>query len=291
MKTSKKRLGFFLFLIAGCGLITLSLLCSSCKKPVPEPHAIDAQYYPLYAEEPFEMPDTLHYFYNSIDSRGKALSGAEFFVHLKYPVFRSEDPKIMKLVEWLDGQIFVLMYNDYDPKGPAEKRFKANYPAFANYTLNSWLAYKETTYLGCMRESLAVTVALNADVITMKVHHKGYWGGANGNDIVRYNMFDKTYDPINMRSILAPDKIADFNSMLISEYHKNIEPWWDYDEYYKLNPDYMALIPEGLMVIYPGFAHAEGQPTMLVKPKKFVHLLPENFQKIYAKKRNEGGRG
>lgn len=202
-------------------------------------------------------------------------------MYLKYPVFRSESRKIKKLVEWLDDEVFILTHNGSEDNATIRNKFKADYPGYANYTLNSWLATEETTKMGCMRESLAVELLMNSEIITMKVHHKGYWGGANGDDVVRYTMFDKDYNRIDVRSIIEHDKIDDFNRLLIAEYEKNIYPWRDYDTNYKLNPDHMALIPEGLVVIYPGYAHAEGQPTMNVSLSKFIHLFKPQYRKMY----------
>ena len=115
----------------------------------------------------------------------------------------------------------------------------------------------------------------------MKVHHKGYWGGAHGDDIVKYKMFDKEYNSIDAESIIKSDKAKDFYRMIISEYNRKIEPWRDYDDDYKMHPDYMALIPEGLIVVYQGYAQAEGQPTMLIEPRSYVHLLKSQYQSMY----------
>lgn len=202
-------------------------------------------------------------------------------MYLKYPVFRSEIRKIRKLVDWLDNEVFILAHNGREDNATIRNIFKADYPGYANYTLNSWLATEETTKMGCMQESLAVEVVMNSEIITMKVHHKGYWGGANGDDIVRYAMFDKNYNRIDVINIIEHDKIEEFNRLLIAEYNKNIDPWRDYDTNYKLNPDHMALIPEGVIVIYPGYAHAEGQPTMNVSLSKFIHLFKPQYRKMY----------
>lgn len=262
-------------------LATLLLLTGSCQRSDPDSLSSDMQYYPLFSDKAFALPDTLHYFYNTIDARGIAPSGGEFSVYLKYPVLRSEDKNVMKLVNWLEDEIFILAHSGNDDNAALRKRFKADYPAYANYTLNSWLATEETTKMGCLRESLAVELVMNSEIITMKVHHKGYWGGANGDDVVRYTMFDKDYNRIDVRSIIEHDKIDDFNRLLIAEYEKNIDPWRDYDTNYKLNPDHMALIPEGLVVVYPGYAHAEGQPTMNVSLSKFIHLFKPQYRKMY----------
>lgn len=114
-------------------LATLLLLTGSCKRSDPDSLSTVIQYYPLYSDKAFALPDTLHYFYNTIDARGIALSGGEFFVNLKYPVFRSEDKNVMRLVDWLDDQIFILGHNGNDDNAALRKRFKADYPAFANY--------------------------------------------------------------------------------------------------------------------------------------------------------------
>jgi len=235
----------------------------------------------LFSDRPFPLPDSLQYFYNTVDVRGIALSGGEFYVHLKYPVFRSEDKKIERLVDWLDQEMFILGHNGNDDNDALHKRFKSDYTAYANYTLNSWLSSEETTKLGCMQESLAVVVILNSEVITMKTHHKGYWGGANGDDYVHYVMFDKNYNQADIRTLVEDGKLDEFNQMLMAEYKKNIVPWRDYDDNFKLNPDDLALIPEGLIAVYFGYAHAEGQPTMIIKPGKFVHLMKSQYRNIY----------
>jgi len=281
MNRGKQRLSSLLPLIAGFVLLTCTFLNSACKESTPDMHNKDGTYNPLYSDKPFALPDSLQYFYNTIDARGIALSGGEFFVYLKYPVFRSEDKKTEKLVKWLDDEIFILWYDGCDDTAILQKRFKANYTAYANFILNSWLSGEETTELGCMQESLAVEVVLNAEVITMKTHHKGYWGGANGDDYVHYVMFDKNYNQIDFRTLVEDGKLDEFNQMLIAEYKKNIVPWRDYDDNYKLNPDDLALIPEGLIVIYFGYAHAEGQPTMLIKPDKFIQFLKPQYRRIY----------
>lgn len=257
------------------------LLFTACKGSTPDMHDKVITHYPLYSDKPFALPDSLHYFYNTIDARGTALSGGEFYVYLKYPVFRSNDKKTEKLVDWLYGEIFILSHNGSEDNAALCKRFRSDYTAYANYTLNSWLSSEETTKMGCMQESLAVEVVLNKAVITMKVHHKGYWGGAHGDDIVRYAMFDKNFSPIDAKSMIASDKTTEFNSMLIAEYKRNIDPWRDYDDNYKINPEYMAFVPDGLIVIYYGYAYAEGQPTMLIKPERFAHLMKSQYRKIY----------
>ena len=262
-------------------LATLLLLTGSCKRSDPDSLSTVIQYYPLYSDKAFILPDTLHYFYNTIDARGIALSGGEFSVYLKYPVFRSEDKNVMILVDWLDDQIFILGHNGDDDNTALRKRFTADYPAYANYTLNSWLATEETTKMGCMQESLAVEVVLNSEIITIKTHHKGYWGGANGDDYVHYAMFDKKFNQIKIRSLLEPGKQDEFNQMLIAEYKRDIVPWRDYDDNYKLNPDDLAMIPEGLIAVYSGYAHAEGQPTMIIKPDKFIDLLKPQYRGVY----------
>lgn len=135
--------------------------------------------------------------------------------------------------------------------------------------------------MGCMQESLAVEVVLNSEVITIKTHHKGYWGGANGDDNVHYVMFDRKFNQIEFRSLLEPGKQDEFNRMLIAEYKRNIVPWREYDDNYKLNPDDLGLIPAGLIAVYIGYAHAEGQPTMIIKPDKFIDLLKPQYRGIY----------
>lgn len=266
---------------AAIALATLLLLIGSCKRSDPDSLSPVIQYYPLYSDKAFILPDTLHYFYNTINARGIALSGGEFSVYLMYPVLRSEDKNVMRLVDWLDDEIFILGHNGNDDNAALRKRFKADYPSYANYTLNSWLATEETTKMGCMQESLAVEVVLNSEVITIKTHHKGYWGGANGDDYVHYAMFDKKFNQIKIRSLLEPGKQDEFNRMLIAEYKRNIVPWRDYDDSYKLNPDDLALIPYGLIAVYSGYAHAEGQPTMIIKPDKFIDLLKPQYRGIY----------
>ena len=268
-------------LLLEIALVILLLLIGSCKRSDPGLESTNVTYYPLYFVKQFTIPDTLQYFYNTIDARGTALSGGEFFVYLKYPVFRSESKNIGKLVDWLDDQIFVLVDNGQEDTEVIRKRFKADYPAYANYTLNSWLSNEESTYMGCIQESLAVEVVLNTDVITMKTHHKGYWGGANGDDNVHYMMFDKNYNQIDIRSLIEDGKQDEFNQMLITEYNKNIVAWREYDDNYKLNPDDLALIPEGLIAVYFGYVHAEGQPTMLIKPDKFVRFLKPQYRGIF----------
>lgn len=270
-----------LILTAGLAFAICVLITGSCKKSTPDLRNIGVSYYPLYSDRSFAVAESLQYFFNSIDVRGTALSGGEFSVYLKYPIFRSEDKKIERLVDWLDDEVFILAHNGREDNATIRNMFKADYPGYANYTLNSWLATEETTKMGCMQESLAVEVVMNSEIITMKVHHKGYWGGANGDDIVRYTMFDKDYNQMDVRKMIEHVKIEDFNRLLIAEYNKNIDPWRDYDTHYKLNPDHMALIQEGLIVIYPGYAHAEGQPTMYVSLSKFIHLLKPQYRKMY----------
>lgn len=268
-------------LITGTILITGSVWIGACKNDIRDINKTNKFFPPLYTDRPYTTPDSLQYFYNSLDARGKALSGGEFSVFLKYPVLRSESRNLSKLVDWLDDEVFILAHNGREDNATIRNMFKADYPSYANYTLNSWLATEETTKMGCIQESLAVEVVMNSEIITMKVHHTGYWGGANGDDMVRYTMFDKDYNRVDVRSVIENDKIAEFNRLLIAEYEKNIDPWRDYDTNYKLNPDYMALIQEGLIVIYPGYAHAEGQPTMYVSLNKFIHMLKPQYRKMY----------
>lgn len=262
-------------------LAILLLLTGSCKRSDSDSLSTAIQYYPLFSDKAFILPDSLRYFYNTIDARGIALSGGEFSVYLKYPVFRSEDKNVLRLVDWLDDQIFILGHNGNYDNAALRKRFKADYPAYANYTLNSWLATEETTKMGCMQESLVVEVVLNSEVITIKTHHKGYWCGANGDDYVHYAMFDRKLNQIEFSSLIEPDKQDEFNQMLIAEYKQNIVPSRDYDDDYKLNPDGLALIPEGLIAVYIGYAHAEGQPSMIIKPEKFIHLLKPQYRGMY----------
>ena len=121
-------------------LVILLPLIGACKRSDPDLKSTDVHYYPLYSDQPFILPDTLHYFYNTVDARGIALSGGEFFVYLKYPVFRSEDKKIERLVDWLNDEVFILSHNCKDNEVVIRNRYKTNYSCYANYTLNSWLA-------------------------------------------------------------------------------------------------------------------------------------------------------
>lgn len=281
MNNGKCKICALSLISAGITLVTSAILIVACKRPDHDSNFTQPAYYPLYSEKPFTLPDSLHYFYNTVDARGIALSGGEFFVCLKYPSFRSEDKNIERLVDWLDQEVFILVHNDNEKNAALRKIFKADYPAYANYILNSWLSSEETTKMGCIQESLAVEVVMNSEIITLKVHHNGYWGGAHGDDNVKYVMFSKNFELVSARTTIQQSKIKEFNRMLISEYNINIEPWRDYDDDYKTNPEYMALIPDGLIVIYSGYAYAEGQPTMIIKPIKFLHLLNPLYQSMY----------
>lgn len=247
----------------------------------PEIKIANPAFYHLFSEEPFEMADTLHYFYNTFITRGVPISTGDFHIYMHYPVFRSEDTNTLKLVYWLDDYLFDLMDVYYEKQDLVRNRFWHNHPAHANYVLNSWLSHEDSSKMGCLYDSLTVQVVLNSELITFRIHSRGYWGGAHGGDYAVYQMFDRNYDEFELRNAVLPEKMAEFNQLILNEYNRNIKPWRDYDTRYRINPEYFAFIPEGIVAIYGGYAYAEGNPSMQIPKEKFIHLLKPQYHRIF----------
>ena len=237
--------------------------------------------YPLFIDEPFQVPDTLQYSYSSNEAKGTALSGGVFSVFLNYPIFRSDDAKVKKIIPWLDEQIFVLADEGLSDTDSLPALFKSDYAAYANHTLNSWLSIEEITLMGCMQESISVEVVLNSIILTMRMRHKGYWGGARGDDNQTYTMFDKDFNVIEPMAVIDSTKQIKFKQLLIKEYNKQIHPWENYGNEYKSTPDYFALTRAGLIVQYSGYSFVEGNPQMHVKKDKIIDYLKPEYQVIY----------
>lgn len=228
--------------------------------------------------------NSLDYAYKVVHKNGIPKSSGDFSIYIKYPVF--SDDKMENLNNWVLNQTYSLYFEDENDTGNDNEqcflKYGTDVNAYASFVLHSWLIGKESTWLGCMKESLAVEVVLNtAALITMKVSHYGYWGGANGDNTVEYTMFDKDLNKIEPKSVILPEKIHNFNNLLVKEYGHQIDSWYDYGDDYKTNPYNMALTPKGFVVIYFGRSHAEGYPTMTIKPKKFTDWIKPEYKMIY----------
>lgn len=243
--------------------------------------------YPLFSGKPFPLPDTLQYFYNTIDTRGKALSGGEFFVKIKYPIIRSENKNAQKMENWLRGQIFQLALESIPQIEDEAAYFGNNYTAYANATLNSWLSYEESTYIGCMQESLAVEIILNSKVLTFKVSHSGYWGGAHGDRTEAYTMFDQDFNMLHLNSLIEPDKFDDFQKLMIQEYDLQVDPFRDYDDNYKSNPESCGLSSSGMISQYFSYDYAEGNPQVIIPYLKILPYLKSEYQDVFSNTRKD----
>jgi len=237
--------------------------------------------YPPLAPGKIPLPDTLQYFYVSLDYRGNALSTGEFSVKLKYPVFRFAEEAAQRYETWLLNQVFILGSNT-EHEEIQQYKIAKDIPGYAQSCLDSWLSGEETRYMGCIQESLAVEVALNARIVTLSVTHGGFWGGAHGDDSVQHYMFDADFNPIDPYSVFEPSQVEHFKKLLISEYDRQVDSIRDYDEEYKLNPDSFALIPEGLVAHYYGWSFAEGKPEVSIDTSKFLNYLKPEYRDMYA---------
>lgn len=238
--------------------------------------------YPLFSGKPFPLPDTLQYFYNTIDARGKALSGGEFFVKIKYPIIRSDNKKAKIFENWFREQIFQLALQDIPEIEDEAAYFGNNFTAYANQTLNSWLSYEESTYTGCIQESLAVEIILNSKILTFKVSQRGYWGGAHGGSTNVYTMFDLDFNMINLKSLIEPDMFDDFQKLMIKEYDLQVDPFRDYDDNYKSNPESCGLTPSGLISQYYSYVYAEGNPQVIIPYRKILPYLKSEYQDVFS---------
>lgn len=237
--------------------------------------------YPPFTKAAIPLPDTLQYFYGTHDYRGQALSTGDFFVYLKYPVFRLAAQAAKRYETWLLDQVFTLGSNAEEVEILSYKKAK-DIPAYAQSCLNSWLSGEETQIMGCLQDSLAVEVALNNEVVTLSVTKGGYWGGAHGDASQQHYMFDKDFNPIKPYSVFESSQVDLFKKLLISEYDRQVDPGREYSEDYKLNPDSFALVPEGIIAHYFGWSNAEGKPVVFIETSKFSQFLKPEYWEMYS---------
>ncbi len=233
---------------------------------------------PLFTYDPgpasaLPIGDSLQYFYNQVECRGTAFSSGEFFVRLKHPVFRTRDSRIKKLEAWIQRQTYILALETEDGNETVIKKFGQDYPAYARAVLNSWLSEPESSRMGCMQESLAVEIVLNTQVLTLKVTHGGYWGGAHGSQSVRYAMFDRNFDPLEMSAVFRAEALPEFKKLLMAEYDRQVNSYYDYGPKHKGNPSSFGLTREGCVAQYEGYSHAEGNPAVFIPYSKFRRYL------------------
>jgi hypothetical protein len=83
MVANRNKLTLTVLMILGIIIIaTIAIICYSNYKKV-DPvatQAISQVIYPLFSATPFPVPDSLQYYYNTIESRGIALSGGDFLL-------------------------------------------------------------------------------------------------------------------------------------------------------------------------------------------------------------------
>ncbi len=243
--------------------------------------------YPPFKDTRYPLPDSLQYFYVTLDYRGDALSSGEFFAWLKYPVFRLPDEAAKRYETWILDNIFSIFTND--EREVVEKYIQArNIHGYAQSCLNNRLIVDETQYMGSIIDSTIVEVALNAKIITMSVNWGGYWGGAHGDGSVQHYMFDTEFNPIEPYSVFEPSQVDDFQKLLISEYERQVKPFREYDDDYKLNPDSFALVPEGIIAHYYGWSYAEGKPVVTIETSKFLKYLKPEYREMYAELSKRG---
>ena len=265
--------------IAGGGLVH-SLLAAQPKQLSGTPGS--QLTYPPFTKAAIPLPDTLQYFCSTHDYRGQALSTGDFFVYLKYPVFRLAAQAAKRYETWLLDQVFTLGSNAEEVEILSYKKAK-DIPAYAQSCLNSWLSGEETQIMGCLQDSLAVEVALNNEVVTLSVTKGGYWGGAHGDASQQHYMFDRDFNAIEPYTVFEPSQVDAFKKLLISEYERQVEPWQEYGEEYKLNPDSFALVPKGIIAHYFGWSNAEGKPVVFIETSKFNQFLKPEYREMYRK--------
>lgn len=237
--------------------------------------------YPQLVPSLYSLPDSVQYFYSNLDYRGVAPSSGEFFVKIRYPIFRLPGVAAKRYEDWLLDEIFILGSNAPE-KEIQEFKSQGDVAGYAQSCLNSWLADDEARYLGCLQESLAVDVEMNDAIVTLKVSHGGYWGGAHGDASVQHYMFDLSFRLLDPYSLISKEYLEDFTRLLIEEYHSQVQSYREYPEDYILCPDSFALVPDGLIAHYFGWSNAEGKPTVLIKPKKFIQFLKPEYRTIYT---------
>ena len=237
--------------------------------------------YPLLTDETLQLPDTLQFFYSTIECRGTALSTGEFYVKIKYPVLRLARSTARRYEDWLLGQVFILGTNAETEEVEAFRQSR-DIAGYAQSCLNSWQAGAETRYMGCLQESLAVEIELNASLLSLKVSHGGYWGGAHGDASVQHYMFDQDFRALDPDAVFAAGTVEGFRKLLIAEFDKQVDPPRDYGEHYKLNPDSFALVPQGLVAHYFGWSNAEGKPVVFIEASKIRQYLKPAYREIYA---------
>ena len=237
--------------------------------------------YPLLVPSLYSLPDSVQYFYSNLEYRGVALSSGEFFVKIRYPIFRLPRVAAKRYEDWLLDEIFILGSNAPE-KEIQEYKSRGDVEGYAQSCLNSWLADDEARYLGCLQESLAVNVEMNDAIVTLKVTHGGYWGDAHGDASVQHYMFDQNFQLLEPFFIISKEYLEDFKRLLIEEYHSQIQGYREYPEDYILCPDSFALTPGGLIAHYFGWSSAEGKPTVLIETKKFLKFLKQEYRAIYT---------
>lgn len=238
--------------------------------------------YPPFTKAAIPLPDTLQYFYSTLDYRGQALSTGDFFVYLKYPVFRLAAGPAKRYEAWLLDQVFTLGSN---AESEVIQSYKdaADIPGYAQSCLNSWLSGEETQIMGCLQDSLAVEVPLNSEVVTLSITKGGFWGGAHGDASQQHYMFDRDFNAIEPYSVFETSQVDHFKKLLISEYERQVDPGREYSEDYKLNPDSFALVPEGIIAHYFGWSNAEGKPVVFIETNKFSQYLKPEYREMYRK--------
>jgi hypothetical protein len=82
-------------------------------------------------------------------------------------------------------------------------------------------------------------------------------------------MFDKYYNVVTLQSVIEPSKQTDFQNMMVREYDLQVDPFRDYDDDYKSNPESCGLISHGLISQYSSYDYAEGNPQVFIP----VHVL------------------
>ncbi|MDP3113666.1 MAG: hypothetical protein Q8M98_02710 [Candidatus Cloacimonadaceae bacterium] len=230
---------------------------------------------PLAGTKPlFEFTDRI------VNVSGIAKTTGEFSIYISYPVFSSDSVDVTKLIEHVMKQIGDRDAGDFDYLLTKENKYDVQ--AFADGILDSWVTFEEPAFIGSIYDSLFIKVVLNTDLITLYKRHKGFWGGAHGDESIEYTMFDRDFHIIKSYDIILPNRRDRFKKLLEKEFNRQLKD--DLRKGYpdKSNPVFFVLVPDGMIVQYMGECYADGNPLMLIKPEKFMDFIKPQYRKIYT---------
>ncbi len=216
--------------------------------------------------------DTLYYYSTDLRIEGLSARNTKYKISAQYPVFTNMDEfhkhNLEKYTYELMSEILLhhILEND-------KIDFGNDIVALANAVMQDWLSKDAYNSVYRMEDSICVEIVLNSEITTFKVSHWGDWSGAHGYYTEDYYMLDKNLHPIEHTSIINPNKLSQFNTLLMNEFDHKKYDHRVYDERWLLNPDMYALTREGLVVIYYGSSTVEGNPQTLIPIEKIKDVL------------------